>query len=163
MQKTTTTPKTPDELRDEAERLDAQAGALRQQLQQQAQEADERRRAATMAWDERYAARYSRAAIEADVDQAKAALDAALAGNPLVVALAAYLTALRGRSHAVVEQQQALNRLGRPSGLAPAGPTELGRLDEYVTTAAERMASDRVAAELAGCTLTVKRQETRPR
>jgi len=144
-----TTPKTPDELRAEAERLDAQAGALRQQLQEQAQEAAERRRVAQLAWDERFAAGYSRAAIEADVDQARAALDEALAANPLVGALADYLVAIRRRSHAVLEQMSVLNRLGRPSGPPNAGPTELAPLEEYVIRAAERMASDRVAAELA--------------
>jgi len=144
-----TVPKTADEMRAEAERLDAEAGALRQQLQERAQEADERRRVAQLAWDGRFAAGYSRAAIEADVDQAKAALDAALAANPLVTALADYLVALRRRSHAVLEQMSALGRLGRPTGLANAGPTELAPLEEYVIRAAERMASDRVAAEVA--------------
>lgn len=145
----TTAPRTADELRNEAERLDAEARALRQELQRQAQEADERRRSAQQAWDERFAAGFSRAAVEADVDQAKAALDEALAANPLVAALADYLTALRRRSWAVQEQMSVLGRLGRPAGLAPAGPTELGPLNEYVIRAAERMASDRVAAELA--------------
>ena len=144
----TVTPTTPDELRAEAERLDAEASALRQELQRQAQASEERRLAAQREWDERYAASFNRAAIEADVDKAKAALDQALAENPLVLALADYLAALRRRSHAVREHMSALNRLGRETGPPNAGPTELATTDEYVIRTANRIAEDRIAAEL---------------
>ena len=149
MTKTKTTPPTPEQLRAQAEQLDAEAAQLRQELQRQADEERQRRHAAGLAWDEQYVAGFSRARVEADVDQAKAALDRALAENPLVLALADYLAALRRRSHAVAEHMSALNRLGRGAGPPNAGPTELANVDEYVIRSAERIASDRVAAELA--------------
>ena len=145
----TTTPPTADELRQQAEKLDAQAHALRLEMQRQAQDTLDRRLAAQREWDEKFVAGFSRAEVEAEVDKAKAALDAALVADPLVRTLADYLTALRRRSHAVLEHMSALNRLGRETGPPNAGPTELATTDEYVIRTANRIAEDRIAAELA--------------
>lgn len=144
----TTIPKTPDELRQQAARLDAEAGAVREELQRQAQEDHERRTAAQLAFDADLVAGFSRAALEAEVDQAKATLDAAVAANPLVVALSDYLTALYRRSHALAEHMSALSRLGRPSGPSAAVDTQLGGLDGYLLPAAQRLAGARIAAEV---------------
>ena len=143
------TPPTPDELRAQAEQHDAQAHALRLELQRQAQETLERRLAAQREWDEKFVASFNRAEVEADVDKAKAALDQALAENPLVQALSDYLAALRRRSHAVLEHMSARNRLGLETGPPNPGPTELATVDEYVIRAANRIAEDRIAAERA--------------
>lgn len=131
----------------------ATAASRAEELQQQLLVADQqdhaRRLDAQRRFDERHVAGFSRAAIEAEVDRARAELDLALAENPLVIALADYLSALRRRSHAVLEQSSALSRLGQPSGIPTAGPTELAGLEEYVVRAAERIATERIGAELA--------------
>lgn len=151
--KRTTMPKTTmptrEQIEQEADAAATRAAQLRQALAEQDQAALDRRLEAQRAWDEQHVAGFSRAAVEAEVDRAKAALDAALAENPLVLALADYLHALRRRSHDVFEHMSALGRLGRPTGSPAAGPTELGRLEEYVITAAERLATERVDREQA--------------
>jgi hypothetical protein len=83
------------------------------------------------------------------VKQARAALDEALSANPLVLALADYLTALRRRAHAVQEHMAARDRIGLPTAPPDPGATELSTVEEYVHTAATRMAEARVSAEIA--------------
>lgn len=146
MTKTTTLP-TREQIEQEAAAAATRAAELRDQLWQEDQAAHERKLAAQRAFDEQLVAGFSRADVEAEVDQSRAAFDEALATNPLVLALAAYLESLRRRSHAVQEHMSALGRLGRPTAPPNAGPTELYDLEGTIFRAAERIAADRVAAE----------------
>ncbi len=146
MPKTTTIPSR-QEIEQQAAELKAKLDVFREQDQQQAVEDHRRKLAAQQEFDEQQVASYSRAAVEADVGQARAALDEALAANPLVVALADHLASLRRRSHAVHEHMATLGRLGRPTAPPNAGPTELLDLEGTIFRAAERIAADRVAAE----------------
>lgn len=148
MPKTTALP-TREQILAEAEVANARAAEVRQQMQQEQQAEHARRFEAQRQFDDQLVAGYSREQVEAEVKQAKATLDQALADNPLVLALADYLTALRRRSHAVQEHMSALGRLGRPTAPPMAGPTELAAIETYVLSAAERLASDRISTELA--------------
>ncbi len=144
-----TVPLTREQVEQQAADLNAQLAAIREQERLEQEAAADRRAAAQQQFDEQFVAGFSRAALEADVDQARAALDETLAADPLTLALADYLTALRRRSHLFLEQSAALGRLGQPVPAPHALGTELQRIDEYVLPIASRIATERVAAEMA--------------
>jgi hypothetical protein len=152
MTKEKTMPKTAptrEQLEQEAQTAAARAAEITAQLLEQEQTDYATRLEAQRRFDEQLVASYDRSAIEAEVKQATADLDAALRANPLVLALADYLTALRRRSHAVREHMAARNRIGLPTAPPDPGPTELATVEEYIHTAATRMAEERVSAEIA--------------
>ncbi len=143
---------TREQIEAQAADLAAQVAAFEAEDQRRAEEEWRRRAAAQHQWDEQFAASVSRTALNTEVDQARAALDAALEAAPLVLALADYLAALRRRSHVILEHNSALARLGRPENPRPAGlATEVTATDvaELLAQAMARVASARVAAEMA--------------
>ncbi len=153
MPKMTTRPeqRTREQLEAEAADLAAQVAAFEAEDQRRADEEWRRRAAAQHQWDEQFAASVSRTALNTEVDQARAALDAALEADGLVLALADYLAALRRRSHLILQQNSALARLGQPENPRPAGfATEVTATDvaEFIAQATARLASARVAAEM---------------
>src|SRR5215210_9562215 len=100
---------TRDEIEQEAAAAEQRAAALREQLWREDQAKIQRQYEAQARWDEDFADSVSRTALDADVDQARAALDQALADDPTVQALAGYLAALRRRSHMILEHNGALS------------------------------------------------------
>ena len=144
----TTAPLTREQIEKRAAEDAAVLAEFHRQDQEQEQAAARRRAEAQREWDQRFVAGFSRAALEADVDRTRAALDQALAENPLTLALVDHLVALRRRSHALLEHNAALARLGRPTAAASVD-TELQRLDEYLLPVASRLATELVAAEMA--------------
>ncbi len=142
-------PPTREQIEAQAADLNARLAAIHEEDRREQEQADRRRAEAQRQFDEQFVADFSRAALEADVDQARAELDQALADDPIVQALASYLASLRRRSHGLLEHSSALARLGRPADAPQAVATELERLDEYLLPVAARIATDRVAAELA--------------
>ncbi len=147
-----TAPMSREQIEAQAADLAAQVAAFQAEDQRRADEEWRRRTAAQQQWDERFAASVSRRQLDDHVDQARAALDAALEADSMVQALADYLAALRRRSHMILEHNSALVRLGqrenpRPSGMA----TEVTatKVAELVAEAMTRVATERVAAEMA--------------
>ncbi len=154
MPRTITAPeqKTREEIEAQAADLAAQVAAFEAEDQRRADEEWRRRAAAQHQWDERFAASVSRTALNTEVDQARAALNAALEADPMVLAFADYLAALRRRSHLILEHNSALMRTGRPENRPPAGmATEVTATEvaELIAQAMTRIASDRVASEMA--------------
>jgi hypothetical protein len=144
-----TTP-TREQIEQQAAELAAQVDAFRQQDYQQQEEEWQRRAQAQEEFDRQLVASYSANKVEDDVQSARKALDAALATDPLVIALADYSAALRRRARLAFEASSADTRLGGPGFRQPPGPTELvGGLDEYVLRTAERLATEQVDAEMA--------------
>jgi hypothetical protein len=147
-----TAPLTREQIEAQAADLAAQVAAFQAEDQRRAEEAWRRRAAAQHQWDERFAASVSRSQLNTDVDQARAALDAALEADPLVQALAGYLAALRRRSHVILEHNSALVRLGQPENPRPSGmPTEVTATEvaELIAQAMTRVATQSVGAEMA--------------
>jgi hypothetical protein len=148
----TKTAPTREQIEAQAADINTKLAAFHAEDQRQAEEDDRRRAAAQQQWDEQFVTTISRSRLNADVDQARAELDAALADNPLVVALADYLTALRRRSHVIQEQNAALARLDRPTAPRGAGLATEVHPDEMVSLIAQamtRIATERVGAEMA--------------
>ncbi len=145
---TKTTVPNREELEQEAAAAERRAADLRARMRAEDEAAARRRREAQRKFDEDFADGFARSKIDADVDQARQALDAALAADPLVAALADYLTALRRRSHMLLEHSSTLSRLGRPSYTPTTQQTELDPLDDYVHRVVTQIATERVTAEL---------------
>jgi hypothetical protein len=141
------------------EQIEAQAADINTKLaafhaedQRQAEEQEQRRHAAQRQFDEQLVESTSVAHLNANVEQARADLDAALADNPLVQALSGYLTALRRRSNLLFEVNSARNRLGQPATSRPSGmTTEVtgAEIVDFIAQAVARVATDRVGAEMA--------------
>ncbi|MDP9461724.1 MAG: hypothetical protein M3Q22_16230 [Actinomycetota bacterium] len=147
-----TAPLSREQIEAQAADLAAQVAAFQAEDQRRADEEWRRRAAAQHQWDERFAASVSRRQLDADVDQARAALNAALEADPLVQALAGYLAALRRRSHLILEHNSALVRLGQPENRRPSGmATEVTATEvaELIAQAMTRVATERVGAEMA--------------
>ncbi len=147
-----TAPLSREQIEAQAADLAAQVAAFQAEDQRRAEEEWRRRAAAQQQWDQRFAASVSRRQLDDHVDQARAALDAALEADPMVQALAGYLAALRRRSHVILEHNSALDRLGQPQNPRPAGmATEVTAIDvaELIAQAMNRIATERVAAEMA--------------
>ena len=148
--KETTVPKTVDDLLEEAAAAQARAAEIHAGINAAELKKHEARLEAQRRFDEHFVAGFTRAALDADLAQARAHLDDALARDPLVNALADWQSALRRRAHALQEHMAALGRLGRPTAPVDTGVTELiGSLDEYVLLAARRITDDRIATETA--------------
>jgi hypothetical protein len=144
-----TTP-TREQIEQQAAELAAQVAEFQAQDAQREYEQLQRRIAAQEEFDRQILADYRANPGDDDLREARAALDAALADDPLVQALATYSAALRRRARLAFEASSADTRLGGPGFRQPPGPTELvGGLDEYVLRAAERIAEERVTAEMA--------------
>lgn len=143
---------TREQIEQQAAELAAQVEQFREQDYQQQEAERQRRIRAQEEFDRQLVADY-RANLgkdEADLRAARAALDATLANDPLVSALADYSAVLRRRARLAFEASSAANRIGQPGFSKPFGPTELvGGLDEYVLRTAERLAEERVTAESA--------------
>ncbi len=135
---TTTVPPAREQLEQEAAAAEQRAADLRARMRAEDEAAARRRREAQRKFDEDFVAGFSRSKIDADVDQARQALDAALAADPLVAALADYLTALRRRSHMLLEHSSTLSRLGRPSYTPKPRPTTETNGDRTVTKERDR-------------------------
>ncbi len=147
-----TAPLTREEIEAQAAELAAQVAAFQAEDQRRAEEQQRRRDAALRQFDEQFVDSVSVSVLTAEVDEARAALGAALADTPLVQGIAAYITALHRRSHLYLERSSALDRLGRPTAPKPAGwATEVpsAEIPELIAQAAARIATTQVAAELA--------------
>ncbi len=103
---------TREDLERQAAEVGAQLDALRQQDAREEQERQQRRAQAEREFDQQQAANYSRRELDAEVTQARAAFDSALADTPLVRTLANYMTALQRRRNSVYAHLDRLNRLG---------------------------------------------------
>ncbi len=137
-------------LHEEQSELAARSAAVRRQLQQAALEEHRRQQEAQRAFDQQMVASFSRRELEEAVDAARRKLDATLEASPLVLAYADYVYAMHRRRQMVVEHVAALGRLGHEGGPPALPPTaDGGPLDDHLTRAAQRLAEDRVAAEVA--------------
>ncbi len=139
------------ELEQQAADLNAQLAAIREQEQREQEEAARRRAQAEAEWDRQFLATLTTADLEKDVDRAAQALDEELATNPLVLALADFLTALRRRSNLRQEISAARMRLGQDPLPTQSMRTEITPEDvlELLLRPTTRMAGDRVAVEVA--------------
>ncbi len=144
----TTEATTPDEIQQQITHLETQGIALRRRLIADGEETQRRQAAAQREFDEQLVAGYTAAAYETEFTDARAALDQALAQNPLVIALADYLTAMRRRRYAAHEHYSALSRLDRLRGQQPMLPhAELGPVEEILARAVERLTTERTDQE----------------
>jgi hypothetical protein len=143
---------TREQIEQQAAELAAQVEAFREQDRQRQEEEQRRRAAAERACDEQFAADYSRQELDTAVDRARAAFQEALAENPLVLALADYLTAMQRARTLTYEYAATLGRLGR-GDRAPAAHSypiaELGPVEDYIASAVARLVAERVDAETA--------------
>ncbi len=142
---------TREQLEQQAADLNAQLSAILAQEQREQEEAARRRAEGEAEFDRQFLATLTPADLEKDVDQAAQALDEALATNPLVLALANFLTALRRRSNLRQEINNARMRLGEDPFPTQAMRTEIRPEDvlDLLLRPTNRMAGDRVAAEVA--------------
>ncbi len=140
---------TREDLERQAAEVGAQLNALRQQEMQSEQEQQRRRAQAEHEFDRQQAAAWSRKALDAEVAQARAAFDAALAGNALVRALADWATALQRRRNAVYDHVFALNRLGRPAEGVDYPPADIGPVQDVIAAAVQRIVTERTDADAA--------------
>ncbi len=139
----------PDALRQQVAELDVRNAEVRQQLAQLETERLHKQQRAQEEFDRELVTSYSRTALDAEVEQARRDLEDRLADNPLIIALADYLTARLRRHHAIAEHIAALGRQGRDvSSASHAPPPELGSLEEILTRAVQRIADEKIRAEL---------------
>jgi uncharacterized small protein (DUF1192 family) len=150
MPKTTAAPAR-EQIEQEVAEAEQRAAMLRDQLWREDEAKRQRREDAQREWDEQFVACFSRAQVFADTEQAREDLIAALAENPLIAAFADYFAALRRRSWAIAKHNEALNRLGQTPPPVTTLQTELSAVEilDLLQRAAERIATDRVGAELA--------------
>lgn len=135
----TTKTKTPEALREEAERLHAQAAEAQAAVdaetmrEWEAEQADLTRRA------QETVDSFDAAALDQDVDDARQRLDQAVSDMPVTQALAGYLAAQYARNWAHADLAGARGRLGLPTGGGrPSGTTELRSIDELIIPTAQR-------------------------
>ncbi len=142
---------TREQLEQQAAALNAQLDAIREQERGEQEEAARRRAQAEAEWDRQFLATLTTADLEKDVDRTAQALDEVLATNPLVLALADFLTALRRRSNLRQELSSARMRLGQDPLPTETMRTEIKPADvlDMLLRPTNRMAGDRVAAEVA--------------
>ncbi len=142
---------TREELEQQAADLNAQLAAIREQERREQEDAARRRAQAEAEWDQRFLAALTPADLEREVDRAAQVLDEALATNPLVLALAGFLTALRRRSNLRQEISNARMRVGQDPLPTQAMRTEITPEDvlDLLLRPTNRMAGDRVAVEVA--------------
>ncbi len=147
----TTAPVDREQLEAEAARLNAQLAAIREQDRLEQEAAAQRRAEAQAEWDRQFLATLTPADLESDVDKAAQVLDEVLATNSLVLALSDFLTALRRRSNLRQEISAARMRLGQDPLPTQSMRTEIEPADvlDLLLRPVNRMASDRVAAEVA--------------
>ncbi len=148
---------TREQLEQQAAELSAKLDVLRQQQDQREQQERQRRAQAEHEYDQQAVAAFSRAQLDNEVAQARAQFDAAVAGTPLVQALADYLYALQRRRTATYENGSARTRLGLP---APAGHdlprAELGAVEDIIAAAVRHLVTARTDADAAA--LAAKRE-----
>jgi len=138
-----------DDLLAEAAAAQARAAEINATINAEELKKHQARLEAQRQFDEQYVADYSRAAIEAEVADAKAVFDRAIADNPLVLALADYAVALRRRSHKLAEYMNARGRIGLQVAPPDVVVVDLNPIDETLLRAASRLADDRTASEVA--------------
>ena len=141
--------KTPEALRAEAEKLAVQAAEVQAELDAQTMREWEAEQAALREAAQTLVDTFDAAALDRDVDDARHALDQAVADLPLTQALADYLGMQYRRNHAHLDLMGALGRLGRPtSGGRQSGTTELGGggIGELIVSTAQRDAMRHVDA-----------------
>lgn len=139
-----------EELEAQAAELNAQLDAFRDEDNRQFEAERQQIIEAQRQWDEDFVKNYSYAQTEVQVGEARRALDEALAADPVVLAFAGYVAAMRRRYQLRVEQNNALARLGRPEELRVGGmQTELIGLEDYIFQAADRIGTEQVSAEMA--------------
>lgn len=150
MTKTATAEKTREQLESEAAAAEQRAAAIREQMWLADEAERQRRHDAQLEWDRRLVASITPAQLDTDVDQARATLAAALEDNPMVHALADYLTALRRRSHMLLQHDSAMARLGEPTPQRGSIKTEVTGIEvaELIAAAMARIATERVASEV---------------
>ncbi len=138
---------TAEDLEQQAQQALNRAAEARAAAVRARQEEQQRVELAQREFDEQLVASFSRARLDAAVDQARERLDEHLAADPTVAAFANLLHAEYTRRDGVVELVAALSRLGRPTdGAALPQPP---RVDPTATlgAAVERIAADRAAAD----------------
>ncbi len=139
-----------EQLERQAAEVAAQLDALRQQQERQEQLERQRRAQAEREFDQQQVATFSRAQLDDEVAQARAQFDEALAGAPLVRALADWATALQRRRTATYEHGSALTRLGLPGIAGHDLPrAELGPVEDLIAAAVRRIVTERTDADAA--------------
>lgn len=133
----------PDELREQAARLRAEAAAAEAVVRQQEQAERDRADAAKAAWDREFIKGFDRAPLVAEVDRTRVKLEEALERDPLVKALAAHLSAQQKLRWMIGEVITAQGRTGRNiDGATPPPPPQLLSVDAYIGRTAERLAAE---------------------
>lgn len=139
---------TPDELREQAAQLRAQAAAAEAEVRRQEQAERDRKAAAQAEWDRAFVKGFDRKPHDAEVERARHELERVLEDNPIVKALAALHAAEQRVRWLVGERVQAEGRLGRDvSSISPQPPPLILAVGDHVHRTAERMSSDAVRQE----------------
>ncbi len=148
MPKTTdTTTASADALREQAADLATQQAAVLAELNQRQAERAERDRQAQRVFDEQLVAGYSRRKLDEEAEQAHRALQQHLEADPLLNALADYLTVLTRRRFLITEHVAAQGRLGLDISGFIAPSAELVSLQDLLLPVVQRIAEGRIAAE----------------
>lgn len=143
--------KTPEALRAEAEKLAVQAAEVQAEIDAQTMREWEAEQVALREAAQTLVDTFDSAALDRDVDDARHALDEAIAENPVTQALAGWLASQWLRNHAFADLTGARGRLGlSTTGGRAAGTTELRSLDELIIATAQRDAQRHVDAHREG-------------
>ena len=143
---------TREQIEQQAAELAAQVEAFREQDRQRQEQEWQRRAQADHDYDEQLVANYSRRELDADVDQARVAFGEALAENPLILALADYMTAMQRARTATYDYANALGRIGQGNRVPPPHSypiAELGPVEDYIASTVARLVAERMDAETA--------------
>lgn len=142
--KTTTT----ETLEERAARIAVESAEVRAEQHRRARAEAERLAASQTAFDAEVIASYDRQALEAEVTQARQAVDQAIAEHPLTKLLTAYYTAGSKRHEVFSQYIGALARQGRDVSSVQYPRTDAIDLPELINRIAQTAASDwRIQAE----------------
>lgn len=136
--------KTPEQLREQAEKLRQEAAEVQAELDAHSLREWEREQEAQRKADQEFLDTFDTAGLDRDVEDAHERLKQVIAESPIVQAHASYLAAQWLRNHAHVDLTGARARLGLPtSGARQAGTTDLN-VQELIDTTAQREAQRQV-------------------
>jgi hypothetical protein len=134
----TTKTKTPEALREQAQKLAEQAAAVQAEIDAQTLREYEREQQARREAAQGLVDTFDAAALDRDVDDARHALNEAVSSMPVTQALAAYLSAQYIRNWAWADLTGARGLLGLPTGGARAAGTTEIPLDDLIVSIAQR-------------------------
>lgn len=136
--------KTPEELREEADRLALAAAEAQAKVNAAAEEQRQREWQAQLEADQQFVDSFNRAELDQAVEDAREALDKAVAELPVTKAMAAFLAAQYRRNWAYGDLSAARARLDLPTAGTRQSSTVEVSLADLVTTVARRDAQQQI-------------------